>query len=136
MTGDESDLFDGTESAAPVEDGEANDGKPFDPAGQPMTLPAIAREFVAGITYDEIHALIAGFAPWYLFVVTGHPTMLALATFVTASAVGLRWKPTRPLRYILREPHWCLGGGVLGWILGGNTLAMIRLATALVEVVA
>jgi len=140
MTGDD-DLFDGIEDVDGIEDltaqppaGEGNQGHPFDPDGRPMTAGAIAREFIAGITYDEAHAAIIGFAPWFLFVVSGHPALLAASMAITMGALGLWRVPTRPLRFTLREPHWCLGGAALGWVAGGSTLGWLRAGKAVVSV--
>ncbi|MBZ6496006.1 hypothetical protein [Natrinema longum] len=65
------------------------------------------------LEYDEIHSFTVGFAPAFLAIVLGEPTFLFLTTLVVAGAF-FPWLLRKRLRYCPREPHYCVGGSVLG----------------------
>ena len=88
-------------------------------------------EWWRGLTYRECHAFIVGFVPWLLFLVTGHPALLAAAVGVVLACLGYRRLPNRVLRAIVREPWYCLADGVLGWLAGAIVLAWTRLLAVL-----
>lgn len=93
------------------------------------------REWWSHLTYHEVHAFIIGFTPWFLFLVTGHPALLAVGVGVTLAAFGLRKVENKALRVIVREPWYCLGGEATGWLAGSFLLAMARLVGVLAGVV-
>lgn len=123
-----------------VEDGPAQRAG-TDPVVPPMPdlsltgmVEPIVRAWWEDLTINEFHAFTLGFAPWFLFVVTGHPAMLAAGCAVILAAMGLRKFENRPLRVVVREPWYCMGGGSLGWMVGAWTIALLKLIGVLAEV--
>lgn len=96
---------------------------------------SMLKEWWSHLTYHEVHAFIIGFTPWFLFLVTGHPALLAVGVGVTLAAFGLRKVENRALRVVVREPWYCLGGSTLGWMVGASALATARLVGVLVGTV-
>lgn len=70
-------------------------------------------EWARHLEYDEVHSFTVGFAPAFLAIVLGEPTFLFLTTLIVAGAF-LPWLLRKRLRYCPREPHYCVGGAVLG----------------------
>lgn len=104
-------------------------------------LVALIGSTIRGLTYREIHAFVLGAVPWILALVTGHPVLLAAAVGITVASLGLGRAGSdgrlgRAVRTVVREPWYCLGGALSGWVAGSMILALARVLGALVGVVA
>lgn len=140
MADDEEALFTGTDDVGDaVADGGRvlpNDQPPLDGAD---TIGLMA--FVRDLTYDEVHAFVVGFSPMFTgllllpFVPEIAVVMLGLSAFLASAAVVEKHKPTKPLRYIIREVHYYLGGQVSAGILGIVWVGIVALVSHLVGVV-
>jgi hypothetical protein len=127
--GDE-DLFAGTEAARD----EPLDGTdPVAPPGRAVDATVIVRRWWRDLTYNEVHAFVVGLVPWFFTVLLASPVLLAvnvlLLGLLAAGVLG------SVLTFVLREPHYYLGGVLVGWFLAASTLAVGRLAAAVAGVV-
>lgn len=76
------------------------------------------RAWLADLTYDEVHAFTVGFVPWALYAVVESDALLGAGIAVIMMALGHKAIETKTLRYLVREPHYALGGAVIGLALG------------------
>jgi len=137
---DDTDLFTGTEDA-----GTATDGGEVVGNDQPPLAGSDAiglRAWFKDLTYDEVHAFTAGFAPMFTgllllpFVPSVAVVLLGLAAVLTSAAIVEKHRPTRTLRYVVREVHYYLGGQGLAAVLGVGWVGLVALVGQLVEVLA
>lgn len=134
MSSDDGSLFSG------VEEGSKTTGQAPLKGGDPLTSGSldprtIVTRWAKDLTYDEVHAFVVGFVPWFLYFLTGHVALLGAGIVVIAAALGLRKLPNRTLGYLVGEPHYCLGGAALGWLLGSVAFSAFRVVDALIGVV-
>lgn len=126
MTGD---LFDGEESANSTGSAEVvpNEQPPLG-RGDMIGLTAWLKD----LTYDEVHAFTAGFGPvlFGLLLIATDPTLAGQVLVggfgLTMAALGERKVRNRALRYVVREPHYLLGGQALAGIVGVLLLGTLR----------
>jgi hypothetical protein len=129
----DSGLFDGVEDST-QEPLSRDDSMTPQSGGFEAMLQGMIREWWQNLTYREWHAFVVGFLPWFLFLVIGHPLLLAGGIGVLLACLGYHRLPNRALRFIVREPWYCLAGAGLGWMLGAITLAWTQLLTVLAGV--
>lgn len=144
-----SDLFDGEEALE-------LDGLPEDPrdvtedhhvvgSGVGITSPdemavdALERT-ISHLTYRELHAFGAGFIPLFVGLVLGFDALVALAIPLTVAALGcVRCTPIvggRVAQWAIKQPHYLLLGQLIGLLLGGTAVAIIRVVGFIAGVVA
>jgi len=122
----EGELFAGTESATT----DTSPGqKPVGP-----TSKVDPREFLADLSYREVHAFVLGFGPvlvGLLLAAFSHDLALPFLTgsaLLFMAAIGERKVPTRFLRYVVKEPHYLVGGQAVAGTVGSLLLAMVVVA--------
>jgi len=128
---DSDELFTGTDDAATDGGQEVlpNDQEPL--AGSDTIG---LRAWLYDLTYDEVHAFTVGFAPMFtgLLLLPFAPSvgvvLLGLAAVLTSAAIVEKHKPTKTLRYVVREVHYYLGGQTLAAVLGVGWLGLVSLA--------
>ncbi|APW99391.1 hypothetical protein CHINAEXTREME_17150 [Halobiforma lacisalsi AJ5] len=111
MSRDEDSLFAGVDDVQDEPD--SSSCAPDDRGGLEGTDYVDPRKWARHLEYDEVHSFTLGFAPTFLAIVFGEPTFLYLATLIVAGAI-FPWLLRKRLRYCPREPHYCVGGAVLG----------------------
>lgn len=135
MTG-ENDLFTGTDDARSGDEEVLPNDQPPLAGADTIGLVAWAKD----LTYDEVHAIGLGFAPMLtgLLLLPFAPrfaaAMIGLSTVLTSAAIIDSHKPSRPLRYIVREPHYFLVSQLSSVVLGVMYLGLVALLTQLVGV--
>ena len=133
-------LFTGTEDAETATDG--GEVMPNDQAPLSGSDPIGLRAWLRDLTYDEVHAFTVGFCPMFtgLLLLPFAPAigtaLLGLGTLLTSAAIVQKHKPTRTLRYIVREVHYYLGGQALAVFLGVGWVGLVSVLSALAGVVA
>jgi len=134
--GNDDGLFTGSDDAESV-------GPPPGQTTDPLqgSDPIGLKPWLDDLTYDEVHAFTVGFAPMFTgllllpFVPSVAVVLLGLSAVLTSAAIIEKHRPTRTLRYIVREVHYYLGGQALaaffgiGWV--GIVAALTHLAGAL-----
>jgi len=129
------DLFDGEESANSSTNSKANSGEEVLPNDQPPLGgdQSIGIEaWLKDLTYREVHAFVAGFAPVLvgLLLIVAAPALagevLVAGVGLTLAALGERKLRNRALRYIVKEPHYLLGGQALAVLVGVIVLGTIQ----------
>ncbi|AAY24932.1 ORF 6 [Haloarcula hispanica virus SH1] len=132
---DDDRLFTGSDDAAQA-------GPPPGQTTDPLqgSDPVGLKPWLADLTYDEVHAFTVGFAPMFTgllllpFVPTVAVVLLGLSAVLTSAAIIEKHRPTRTLRYVVREVHYYLGGQAVAAFLGvgwvGIVAALSHLAGA------
>ncbi|AGC65530.1 hypothetical protein K745_gp05 [Haloarcula hispanica virus PH1] len=129
---DDDGLFTGTDDA----------DRPGPPPGQtsdPLqgSDPVGLKPWLDDLTYDEVHAFTVGFAPMWTgllllpFMPRAATSLLALAALLTSAAVVEKHRPTKALRYIVREVHYYLGGQAIAATLGIGWVGLVGVLTHL-----
>ena len=133
-------LFTGTDDADA--DAEQEKAEPVHTTGHGPSTPVSLSAVLGNVTYAETHAFTVGFAPMFLglFLLAIAPkvgvTFLALAAAVASMAITGKHVENRALSYIIREPHYAMGGGVLGLLWGLLLLGGLAAFTNLLGVLA
>jgi hypothetical protein len=134
--GPDGDLFTGTDDAAGGQDVFENDQPPL------VGSDGVAlMDFIHDLTYREVHAFTVGFVPLFLglFLMPFTPAIstafLGLAVLLTSAAIVDRHRPSKPLRYIVKEPHYYLGGELLAALFGVLWVGLVGIFGTLVGVV-
>jgi hypothetical protein len=135
------DLFAGVEGGPPANCGQRDESENVLPDGGGLDAAldprAALRHWANSLTYREVHAFIWGFAPWFLALATGEPLLVTGALAVVLVSLGLLKFPNRKApNGLLCETHYALGGAVLGFLLGGVLLGVLKIVTALGGLVA
>jgi len=122
----EGELFTGTEEAtADTSPGQ----KPLGP-----TSKVRPGEFLKDLSYREVHAFVLGFGPVLVGLLLAAFSQDLALTFLTGSAllfmaaIGERKLPTRFLRYVVKEPHYLVGGQATAGMVGSVLLALVVVA--------
>jgi len=130
-------LFTGTEGPSRAGDDSAPERPPLQ-GGDPIGLQAWLRD----LTYDEVHAFTVGFGPMFTallllpFVPRVATTLLGLSALLASAAIVEKHKPTKALRYIVREVHYFIGGQTLAAVLGIGWVGLVSALGHLAGVVA
>lgn len=142
-------LWDGVES---VDDagakGGLSEGDTMMP-GAEIDVQAILLRWLRDLTYREVHAIVVGFAPFYLGMVLlalDVPAFLPNSLLTLGVLIGATSSILAPaarasgyvgtaILWMLKEPQYVLGGQVAALLTGGATLIGIRVFAWLLGVV-
>lgn len=127
----ETPLFTGTEGAAAPGGSEEVTENDQPPLAGSDTIGL--RAWFKDLTYDEVHAFTVGFAPMLTgllllpFVPSVGTVLLGLSAVLTSAAIVEKHKPTKTLRYVVREVHYYLGGQFFAALLGVAWVGLVAL---------
>jgi len=134
MTGP--DLFDDVERAETEDETLSGDDRIQPDGDMPFDVRGILSQWATGVTYDESHSFVIGFAPIFtaliLIGIPGPPVWIANGLLLLGliaggvAVLGIGTGSGKLSRYVRLEPHYLIGGQAIAAAVGALCMALIR----------